>query len=96
MSNLITTANDKSVELQIRSVSAVRDMARRASERLNSEEGQTAAEYLGVLVLIAAIVAAFISLNIGGKIAGAVGSAIDNITNGGGGGGGGKPPVKAH
>ncbi len=87
MSDLITTANDKSVELQVRSFTAVKRMAHSAAERMKDEEGQTAAEYLGILLLVAAIILAITKLGIDSKIAGGVQKAVDSITGGGGGGG---------
>jgi Flp pilus assembly pilin Flp len=50
-----------------------------ARERLRGESGQTAAEYLGVLVLIAAILAAVASTGIGGKLTNLIEEAIDDV-----------------
>ena len=43
------------------------------------ERGQTSAEYLGVLVLVAAVVAAVANTHIGETIAGAIGNKISAI-----------------
>ena len=47
--------------------------------RLRDEAGQTAAEYLGVIVLIAAILAAIASTGIGGKLTDLIEDAIDKV-----------------
>jgi Flp pilus assembly pilin Flp len=50
-----------------------------ARERLRDESGQTAAEYLGLIVLIAAILAAIASTGIGGKLTDLIEEAIDEV-----------------
>jgi Flp pilus assembly pilin Flp len=50
-----------------------------ARERLRDEAGQTAAEYLGVIVLIAAILAAIASTGIGAKLTDLIEEAIDKV-----------------
>jgi Flp pilus assembly pilin Flp len=50
-----------------------------ARERLRDESGQTAAEYMGVIVLIAAILAAIASNGIGGKLTDLIEEAIDKV-----------------
>ena len=44
-----------------------------------NERGQTAAEYLGIIVVVAAIVAAIVGSGIGAKILGAINNQIDKI-----------------
>ncbi|HZC12786.1 MAG TPA: hypothetical protein VE270_02095 [Thermoleophilaceae bacterium] len=48
-------------------------------ERLRGDSGQTAAEYLGVIVLIAAILAAIGTTGIGEKLTGLISDAIENV-----------------
>jgi Flp pilus assembly pilin Flp len=60
-------------------------------ERLRDETGQTAAEYLGILILVAAIIVAIFSMNIDDDIKTAVQGAIDKVINADGGGG--QPPA---
>jgi|Tabmets5t2r1_1033131.scaffolds.fasta_scaffold17298_2 Flp pilus assembly pilin Flp len=48
-------------------------------ERLRDESGQTAAEYMGVIVLIAAILAAIAASGIGGALTDAIEGAIDKV-----------------
>jgi Flp pilus assembly pilin Flp len=50
-----------------------------ARGRLRDEAGQTAAEYLGVIVLIAAILAAIASTGIGAKLTDLIEEAIDKV-----------------
>jgi hypothetical protein len=52
------------------------------AERLNAEEGQTAAEYTGILVLVGLIFAGLFGLGIPGKIEGAVTDALNKILKG--------------
>jgi len=55
-------------------------VAARAAE----QRGQTAAEYLGIVVVVAAIIAAIVGAGLDDKIAGALEKAVDSITGGGG------------
>jgi hypothetical protein len=62
---------------------------------LRSERGQTAGEYMGILLLVAVIIGAFIQFDVDGKIAKATGDMVDLIAGGGkndNGGGGGSGP----
>jgi Flp pilus assembly pilin Flp len=65
-------------ELAIRTRSAMAALAGRARE----QRGQTAAEYMGILLIVALIIGALVSLDVDGKISSAVGDFIDNIKNG--------------
>ncbi len=47
--------------------------------RLREQRGQTAAEYLGIVVVVAAIIAAIVGAGLDDKIAKALSSAIDSI-----------------
>ena len=92
MSNAISTVRDAGREAALRTHVAVRDLAARASE----QRGQTAAEYMGILLIVSLIIAALITAGVAGDIAGKVDELIGKIgggggggTSGGGGGGGG-------
>lgn len=85
MSDLITTAQDRYRDACIDAYGFVRSLA----ERARDQRGQTAAEYMGVLVVIAAIIAVLATTSIGDTLKGHITSAIDNIFNGSGSGGGG-------
>ena len=64
-------------------------LARRARERLQSEEtGAEVIEYGGILVLVGLIIVALIQLNIPSLVTTHVGHAIQSILNQSGGGGG--------
>jgi pilus assembly protein Flp/PilA len=50
-----------------------------AGKRLREERGQTAAEYMGVIVVIAAILAAVVGSGIGEKITGLIEDAVQKV-----------------
>lgn len=58
-------------------------------DRMAEEDGQTAAEYLGIVVVIALIIGAIYTSDIDSQIADGLTSLVSNILGGGGGGGGG-------
>lgn len=53
------------------------------------DKGQGAIEYVGITILVVAIVALLLQTNLGGEIAGKFSEKIRSVLNGGGGGGGG-------
>lgn len=56
------------------------DGADRLRRRMdNNDRGQTAAEYLGIIVVVAAIIAVLATTEIGTKIKDAIGTQIDKI-----------------
>jgi Flp pilus assembly pilin Flp len=69
-------------ELMIRGYLALSAVTEGVRERvLDREEGQTAAEYLGIIVLVAATILAIFELDVPSKIKDALGSKIDEIVN---------------
>ena len=50
--------------------------------RVRSTRGQTAAEYMGILLVVAVIIGALIAADVDGKIASAANSMIDKIAGG--------------
>jgi Flp pilus assembly pilin Flp len=52
------------------------------AERAREQRGQTAAEYMGILLIVALIIGALVSLDVDGKIKTAVGDFIENIKKG--------------
>jgi pilus assembly protein Flp/PilA len=52
---------------------------RARSRMVNDDRGQTAAEYLGIIVVVVAIVAAITGSGLGAKIFTAIGAQIDKI-----------------
>ena len=75
MSDIITTAQDAGREAAIRVRVAMHDLAERAKE----QRGQTAAEYMGILLIISLIIAALFTAGIGSKIAGGVADLVRDI-----------------
>ena len=53
-------------------------------DRLREERGQTAAEYLGIIVVIAVIIGALYGAGIGDEIATAIKDQVKKIAGGGG------------
>lgn len=62
------------------------ELGARVRDRLADETGQTAAEYMGIIVLIGFILAAIFALNIDDTIANAIRDTIDAIAGGEGAG----------
>ena len=50
--------------------------------RVESERGQTAAEYMGILLVVAVIIGALIAADVDGKIAKAANDMVDKISGG--------------
>jgi pilus assembly protein Flp/PilA len=75
---ITTTAQDAFRELCIRTRVAMYDLAERAKE----QRGQTAAEYMGILLIISVIIAALFGAGLGTKIAGGVKDLIADIGGG--------------
>lgn len=55
-------------------------LSQRLEERARDEQGQTAAEYLGIIVLVGLILSAIFLLDLDGDISVKIGSVIDGIT----------------
>jgi Flp pilus assembly pilin Flp len=85
MSDITTTAQDTARELAIRARVAMHDVAGRArevAERSREERGQTAAEYMGVLLLVSLIIAALFTSSVGDWIKNGVSDLVDDVANG--------------
>jgi Flp pilus assembly pilin Flp len=54
--------------------------------RANGDAGQTAAEYMGIIVIVAAIIAAIVATGLPATIATAISTKITEISGGGGAG----------
>ena len=67
------------IRVQLALDTVVADLA----ERRREERGQTAAEYMGILFIVALIIAALITADVPEKIGKAAASLIDKIANGG-------------
>jgi Flp pilus assembly pilin Flp len=85
MSDTTTSAQDTARELAIRARVALHDVAGRArdlAERAKQERGQTAAEYMGILLIVSVIIAALFGSGIGGWIVNGAQDLIQDIANG--------------
>ena len=78
MSDFTTTIQDAYRELCIQMHGA--GVALR--NRVESERGQTAAEYMGILLVVAVIIGALIAADVDGKIAKAANTMVDKIAGG--------------
>lgn len=83
MSDLLTTAQDTVRDRCIEAYVSLLAFA----ERARDQRGQTAAEYMGVLVVVAAIITAVATTEIGDTIRQAAVNLINQIAGSGGGGG---------
>ncbi len=52
------------------------------SERVRDQRGQTAAEYMGILLVVAVIIGAIATSGVGDKISGFIGDMIDSASKG--------------
>jgi Flp pilus assembly pilin Flp len=78
MSDITTNAQNAARELAIRTRVAMHDLVERAKE----QRGQTAAEYMGVLLLVSLIIAALFTSSVGDWIKNGVGDLVNDIANG--------------
>jgi Flp pilus assembly pilin Flp len=86
MSDITTSAQDTARELAIRARVAMNGIAGRTHElveRAREQRGQTAAEYMGVLLLVSVIIAALVASPVGGWIADGVEKIVQEIAGGG-------------
>jgi Flp pilus assembly pilin Flp len=97
MSDLTTTAQNTVREACIQTLGAVQRVSHAVAKRAKDPTGQTAAEYMGILLLISAIIVAIFGLHLNTTISNAVNKAVNDIINSGGGsgtgGGGGTKPA---
>lgn len=82
MSSITTTMQDTSVALAVRSQNFLADTFEATKNRLARQEGQTAAEYMGLLLIVAIIIGALFASGIGEKIAKLAGQQIDKVASG--------------
>lgn len=80
MSDITTTTQDATLSLAVRTQSYAHDLLERMQARLADEEGQTAAEYMGILMIIGIIIGALVQFKVGQKIANGVGGALSDIS----------------
>ncbi len=73
---------DRTEALAIRTWVALSGAGHALAERAREQRGQTAAEYMGILLVVAVIIGAIATSGIGGKISGLIGSMIDSVSSG--------------
>jgi len=78
MSDITTAIQDLYRELCIQAHGAAAGLR----GRLEQERGQTAAEYMGILLVVAVIIGALIAANVDGRLADAANSMVDKIAGG--------------
>jgi pilus assembly protein Flp/PilA len=78
---MLQTMNQKSLELAVISQVAVTNLIRRTRERLEAEDGQTAAEYIGIILVIVAIITAVSVSSIGTTIGSKIDHAINSVSS---------------
>jgi hypothetical protein len=77
---MLETMNQKSIELAVIGQVAVTDLIRRTRERLEAEDGQTAAEYIGIILVVVAIIAAIVQTGIAHTITRKIDEAIGGVS----------------
>ncbi len=78
MQTLVRRTEEATRELGIQAWGILAALA----ERARDQRGQTAAEYMGILLVVAVIIGAIATSGIGGKISGLIGSMIDSVSSG--------------
>jgi Flp pilus assembly pilin Flp len=81
MQSITNQAQDKSLELAVRTRNAAVLWVHRAVERLREQEGQTAIEYAGILALVAVIFIGIFHAGIAHAVATWAKSVVDTINN---------------
>ena len=79
MSSITTTAQDSSLELAVRTQTFAHDLVERMQARLADNRGQTAAEYMGILLIVGTIIAAIISLGLHTRVSNTITEALDKM-----------------
>jgi Flp pilus assembly pilin Flp len=78
MSDITTTLQDAYREFCIQAHGAALGLR----NRMKDQSGQTAAEYMGILLVVAVIIGALIAADVDGKIAEAAKTMVDKIAGG--------------
>jgi hypothetical protein len=82
MSNIVTTAQDSFRSQCIEAFVGLQTFAKGLAERARTADGQTAAEYMGVLLVVSVIIAAVATTGIGSQIVGKMTHLVDQISSG--------------
>jgi hypothetical protein len=82
MQDITTTIQDACRDLCIQAHARAQRAGMAVRGRLGEERGQTAAEYMGILLVVAVIIGALIAADVDGKIANAANTMVDKIAGG--------------
>lgn len=82
MSDITTTLQDFYRELGIQAYARATGAAAQVRKNLAEERGQTAAEYMGILLIVAVIIGALFASGIGGQISDAAQEMVRKISTG--------------
>jgi Flp pilus assembly pilin Flp len=69
-------------EVTLQAYAGLRRFAHSVVDRARDSRGQTAAEYMGLLLVVAVIIGALATSGIGGKISGLANGMIDSVAGG--------------
>ena len=82
MSNLITTAQDSFRDQCIEAYVGLESFVTGIASRARENRGQTAAEYMGVLLVVSVIIAAVANTKVGDQIVDKIKELVDDIGGG--------------
>jgi Flp pilus assembly pilin Flp len=82
MQEITTRAQDKSLDLAVRTQNAVTRLVERTVARLRDDEGQTIVEYAAILVFVGVLFAALMATPLKDKIGSWAKAVIDKIDKG--------------
>jgi Flp pilus assembly pilin Flp len=82
MSDITTTLQDSYRELCIQAYGRASGFVAQARKNLAEERGQTAAEYMGILLIVAVIIGALFASGIGKQISDAAKTMVTHISAG--------------
>ncbi len=76
------TFETKSTELAVQIQQTMTEMFAAMARRMRDERGQTATEYVGIILVVVAIIGAIVASGIGSQITGKITQAINSIKSG--------------
>ena len=82
MQTIVQRTEEVARELGIHARITLDNLLHAVGERAREQRGQTAAEYMGILLVVAVIIGALIAADVDGKIAKAAGDMVDKIAGG--------------
>jgi Flp pilus assembly pilin Flp len=82
MSDLITTAQSTFRNQCIEVFATLQSVGHSLAERARDDRGQTAAEYMGILFIVSAIIAAVVLGDVGGQIKHQLHTIVNDISHG--------------